>query len=137
MIIEGVATKIKDNRIFLVQFHDRQGKVCSGCGMCRTAPRGQWITLPENISVRNGDHVRLMFSASPGLSFAALLFPLATAVTGALLAHGYFPGEGWTLLGALLFFFAGFLPLRFLNRRIRKRARVEIMGEGRRNEEGY
>lgn len=137
MIIEGVVTQKKENRIFLVQDHDLQGKACSGCGMCRTAPRGRWITVPGEVTVRTGDHVKMTLSLSPALSFAALLFPLIASLSGALLARGFFAGEGWTLLGALLFFFAGFLPLRFLNSKVRKKARVEIINEGSGDEKGY
>ncbi len=137
MIIEGVATQIKEKKAFLVPMHDIQGKACSGCGMCKAASRGRWITVPEQAVVRQGDHVKMTLSVSPALSFAALLFPLITSLAGALLIRGLFPGDGWTLLGAGLFFFAGFLPLRFLDREVRKKARVEILNEGSGHEEGH
>jgi len=121
MIIEGVAAQIKDNRIFLVPMHDLQGKACSGSGRWRTAPRGRWITVPDQAAVRKGDHVKMTLSVSLALSFAALLFPLITSVTGTLPAHGVFPRDEWTLLGAGLFFFAGFLPFRLLNREVRRK----------------
>ncbi|HOO59277.1 MAG TPA: SoxR reducing system RseC family protein [Candidatus Mcinerneyibacteriales bacterium] len=137
MILEGWVKEKEKGRIFLVSEGEAHGKNCSGCGLCPSEPRGKWITLPDTLRVERGDRIKLTLPVTPAFSFLALLAPLASAIAGALLASLLLPGEGWTVLGALIFFTGSFFPLHLLNEGIRKKIKVEILDEGRHHETGH
>lgn len=118
---EAIVTRLEGGYAWL-EILDRP----SGCGKCESAGScggsGSFQRVPNAVGARVGDHVLVGVADGAVLAAAVVSYalPLATMLVGAIIG-GSLGDEAIAVAGAVLGLLAGWLSLRFLDRRLASR----------------
>ena len=127
---QGVVVSTADN---LAQIKVGRHSECSGCGGC-DGSKNLILEASNDLGAKNGDRVRFILQEEKMLqaAFMVFVFPLLMAAIGTILGWQWGLTDNSAVWGAVLFFCAGLLGVRWYDRRMgrKKAARpriVEIM----------